>query len=1552
MNDNRHEGSSGQWWHTVMESSMGVTSQELLHFPSVSSLSGVHSDQEQMGHSSSSFSDSYELSKTFPRVQKDRSWKGPLCDQRWNKQNLSGNGCRSYSLSSATRPTGKAHIDWNRLELPSFSGSIFNASCGSLLNVSEIGEKTQCPPATARNPNKAVLTVDAMTMQILVANDIACSLFGYSSQELIGKKLSILIPSSSQSSVEALGEEHLDTDGHAVVVPGRVVDAVTSSGEEFPVSLWVRKIKSEAHHSCLLVLLEAVERLMALVSFSSNGKITSCDLPFAQLYGFALPEEVVGYKISDFIPSIQIPFPGRKMSKALKLQRVVGLTREGTTFPLSLKLRATVSDEEGNPVIEDLSKDESRNVPIMGVTYTATIWVFTSVSGLITLHADATIYGINNCFSLTLFGYNREELLGKEITFLIPGFYDYMNTMNDSSLLGAWIDDMETGNEGPARTSRSQHDDRSPAHIIDNKRSPRKVVGQDAGDSSLCERNMVQLQEGNQKGHISAHFSVQQKSNDVVHSTLASFVDTSCPGDKRHGFAEGSLPAENEQPDLLRSEICSRTGIIEVSNLTGNMPDLQVPSYAGPQEQHNRLQVMEELPQAACDTDMGSLMHKGCMDPEDFTRNQDTVIQCSSHRPGTLDTLGFHTPPLDTQGLTYYTEAETLLYRSVFGTSFGTPTLDEPWEGRQNLHNFQIRKHPMFSQFADKIQNSSCYYCTLDHISCKECQCSHQIKMDCSHVESPESVPSHCAAYPYPVGKCITKEKSQDRETEVTDLTYKLNKLEFTADLPCLLRKYSCSNPGLLQASSFSMSNTDLLIDDVNTGVSTNGDEQLLRSSSLHVVDSNYDKSQLMAGRMLGLSAQGHKLTRSFSSSTLDTHFPVVQQKIIAGQDSHEGCLRSYSPCITKSDISKGDLFEKGRVEVSSNIHEVPLSLSYSTNGKDRHHILDEQHVKMLVNRHEEMGSCCLPLLVESKKDLQHIVKTQEINTFADGHLKSQLTGPSIEKDCQASTKDHRSSVIAIKESEEQLKNQLDIQHYPLLEKDACVPEGCLQGLDSHVTSTPVKSGTLLLSRSYHITKNILEGNYVGSCYHRDGSRLRIHFQVKRVELTDTLPLFCVWILKDFMESRKEAAVRRQFLLSSLTTSSQSIAEISALSLGEMICAANHSEASRGPEELEHMRACEGDYGKRYTTLNPIGKGAFGSVWTARHKEDENEVVVKFILKEKVLEDCWLHDPELGRVIHEIAILTRLQHPNIVTVLDVFENTNFFQLVMEQHGNGLDLFEFIDHQPSLDESLMSYIFRQLVAAVGYLHSKHIVHRDIKDENVVIAEDFTIKLVDFGSAAYMEPGKLFYTFCGTIEYCAPEVLLGNPYQGPELEMWALGVTLFTLVFGENPFCEVEETLDAVLKPPFLVSSVQMLFPMSKETPRSIPLIDVYTSDPYSASDARDIERRAQLEDRTLNDLMDLISSLLHPEPLERLTLKELVADPWVLQPVNLGKYSWEKVYHSNIDEAESGQMDDLTAHTAYGELNQNASPADSKLERSTDALEQELLKFLLSEDEEC
>lgn len=252
-------------------------------------------------------------------------------------------------------------------------------------------------------------------------------------------------------------------------------------------------------------------------------------------------------------------------------------------------------------------------------------------------------------------------------------------------------------------------------------------------------------------------------------------------------------------------------------------------------------------------------------------------------------------------------------------------------------------------------------------------------------------------------------------------------------------------------------------------------------------------------------------------------------------------------------------------------------------------------------------------------------------------------------------------------------------------------------------------------------------------------------------------------------------------------------------------------------------------------------------------------MVVKFIKKEKVLEDCWIEDPTLGKVTLEISILSRVEHANIIKVLDVFENQGFFQLVMEKHGSGLDLFAFIDCHPNLDEPLASYIFRQLVSAVGYLRSKGILHRDIKDENIVIAEDFTIKLIDFGSAAYLERGKLFYTFCGTIEYCAPEVLMGNPYKGPELEMWSLGVTLYTLIFEENPFCELEETMEAAINAPYLVSQ----------------------------------------------DLMNLMSGLLQPVPEQRTTLEKLVTDPWVTQPVNLADYTWEEV--CGINKPESGVL---------------------------------------------
>lgn len=298
---------------------------------------------------------------------------------------------------------------------------------------------------------------------------------------------------------------------------------------------------------------------------------------------------------------------------------------------------------------------------------------------------------------------------------------------------------------------------------------------------------------------------------------------------------------------------------------------------------------------------------------------------------------------------------------------------------------------------------------------------------------------------------------------------------------------------------------------------------------------------------------------------------------------------------------------------------------------------------------------------------------------------------------------------------------------------------------------------------------------------------------------------------------------------------------------------------------------------------------------------------MKFIRKGRIVSECWVDDPVLGRVSQEVAILTRLTHHNIVKVLEVFENEGYFQMVMEKHGDGLDLFEFIDKQPQLDEPLASYIFRQLVAAVVYLRNKGILHRDIKDENIIINTEFHIRLIDFGSAVPLAPGKLFYTFCGTLEYCSPEVLKGNPYSGPELELWSLGVLLYTLLFGENPFCDMEETLQSKLKSPFPVSP----------------------------------------------DLHAMLSGMLQPDPQQRMTLEQLLLQPWIRQPICLADYSWEGVFpycksHAPPQYHESVPGDFLGQGLYPDTRDDSSLPSDDDDERSMAAMTTELMKYLSDE----
>ncbi|XP_007568020.1 PAS domain-containing serine/threonine-protein kinase [Poecilia formosa] len=444
---------------------------------------------------------------------------------------------------------------------------------------------------------------------------------------------------------------------------------------------------------------------------------------------------------------------------------------------------------------------------------------------------------------------------------------------------------------------------------------------------------------------------------------------------------------------------------------------------------------------------------------------------------------------------------------------------------------------------------------------------------------------------------------------------------------------------------------------------------------------------------------------------------------------------------------------------------------------------------------------------------------------------------------------------------------------------------------DMPATSTPKKQ----TANGQVVTSNItqvLEGQFVGSGYHRDGTRVDVQCDICRTNLSDGSFMFCVWIKR----SNQQGALLR---------TEPSLHNHSGASPGKRSGEAGQGEALRSTLDLEHSRACDGQFEEEYQPIKSVGKGAFGFVWKAIRRCDGQEVIVKFISKSRIMSDCWVDDPMLGRVSQEIAILTRVQHHNIVKVAEVFENGSYFQMVMEKHGDGLDLFEFIDMQPRLDEPLASYIFRQIVAAVFYLRAKNIIHRDIKDENVIIDKCFHIRLIDFGSAAILSPGKLFYNFCGTLEYCSPEVLRGNAYEGPELEMWSLGVLLYTLLFSENPFCDVGEILDAKLQPPF---------PLSPE-------------------------------------LHGVLQGLLHSNPAKRMTLDQLLLQPWISQPISLAEYSWTEVVPASRSLCSPQNQE--PSPTAYAGRSlfpdcgdETLSEEDEDENQSMAALETELQKYLL------
>uniref|UniRef100_A0A3B4A7Q0 SNF-related serine/threonine-protein kinase n=1 Tax=Periophthalmus magnuspinnatus TaxID=409849 RepID=A0A3B4A7Q0_9GOBI len=248
-----------------------------------------------------------------------------------------------------------------------------------------------------------------------------------------------------------------------------------------------------------------------------------------------------------------------------------------------------------------------------------------------------------------------------------------------------------------------------------------------------------------------------------------------------------------------------------------------------------------------------------------------------------------------------------------------------------------------------------------------------------------------------------------------------------------------------------------------------------------------------------------------------------------------------------------------------------------------------------------------------------------------------------------------------------------------------------------------------------------------------------------------------------------------------------------------------------------------------------LGRGHFAVVKLARHVNTGQLVAVKIINKTK------LDVMATSHLLQEVRCMRRVQHPNVVRLYEVIDTPSTLYLVMELAEGG-DLYDYIQrHDGGVAEVTAKRHFAQIVRAVSYCHRLHVVHRDLKPENVVFfPQQGAVKLTDFGFSNLFQPGTMLATSCGSLAYSAPEILLGEEYDAPAVDIWSLGVILYMLVCGVPPFHETNDSETLVM------------------------ILDCRYRVPEHVSD----------------HCRHLISRMLQKDPTSRATLDEIEAHDWL------------------------------------------------------------------------
>ncbi|CAJ0931767.1 unnamed protein product, partial [Mesorhabditis belari] len=204
--------------------------------------------------------------------------------------------------------------------------------------------------------------------------------------------------------------------------------------------------------------------------------------------------------------------------------------------------------------------------------------------------------------------------------------------------------------------------------------------------------------------------------------------------------------------------------------------------------------------------------------------------------------------------------------------------------------------------------------------------------------------------------------------------------------------------------------------------------------------------------------------------------------------------------------------------------------------------------------------------------------------------------------------------------------------------------------------------------------------------------------------------------------------------------------------------------------------------GKRigfYRLGKELGAGNFSKVKMGIHVLTKEKVAVKVMEKTKM-------DQKQQRLLaREILTMEKMNHPHIVRLFECVETLTRMHLVMEYAGGG-ELYAYVHDKGKLTEQDAKPLFAQIVSAVHHMHSREVVHRDIKAENVMFSAPGHVKLVDFGFSCHIAGSTELATFCGSPPYAAPELYRDKSYNGTMVDIWALGVLLYFMLVGITPF----------------------------------------------------------------------------------------------------------------------------------------------------------------------